>query len=66
MNDLYLILFKTTVFILSYFAVSKGVLKFFKKRNPSAKLTDIEIIAVSVVPAAFITSAAKHIFKLFI
>jgi hypothetical protein len=36
------------------------------KRNPSAKLWDVEIIAVSVISAVFITSVFKHILKLFI
>ena len=66
MNDFFMILFKTFVFLLSYAFISKAVLKFLKKRNPSAKLWDIEIIAVSVVSSVIITSAIKHIFKLFI
>ncbi len=66
MNDFFLILFKTSVFIISYIAVSGRVLKYFQRRNTSAKITDIEIIAVSAVISAIITSAAKHILKLFI
>jgi len=66
MNVILMVLFKAAVFLFSYIAISRSVLKFFKKRNPSAELTDIEIIAVSVVSAAFITSAAKYILKHFI
>jgi hypothetical protein len=36
------------------------------KRNPSSKLWDVEIIVVSVISAFFITSAFKHILKVFI
>jgi len=66
MNDFFLILFKTAVFIVSYIAVSKAALKFFTKRNSSAKLWDVEIIVVSVISAVFLTSAAKYILRFFI
>jgi len=66
MKDFYLILFKTAVFIISYAIVSKKTLKFFKTRNLSAELWDVEIITVSVISAVIITSAIKYIFKLFI
>ena len=66
MNDFFMILTKTAVFLISYFLVSKYVLKFFKKRNPSAELRDVEIIVVSIFFSVFITSAVKHILKIFI
>lgn len=66
MNDFFMILFKTAVFLISYSAVSKFAFNYFKKRNPSAELWDVEIIAVSAISAVFITSAAKHLFKFFI
>jgi len=66
MNDFFIILFKTVVFIISYFAVSNYAFSYFKKRNPSAEFWDVEIIVVSVISAVFITSAAKYILKLFI
>jgi len=66
MNDFFMILFKTAVFLISYAFISRAALKFFRKRNSSAKLWDIEIISVSAVLAVIVTSAVKHIFKLFI
>lgn len=66
MNDFFLILLKTAVFIISYLAVSRAALKYFIKRNPSANILDIEIVVVSVILSVSITSIVKHIFKLFI
>lgn len=66
MNDFFLIIFKTSVFVISYMAVSNYALKFFIKRNSKAELWDVEIMAVSVISAAFITSFVKHFVKLFI
>ncbi len=66
MNDFFMILFKTAVFLISYSAVSRLTFNYFKKRNPAAEFWDVEIIAVSVISAVFITSIAKHLLKLFI
>lgn len=66
MNDFFIIVFKTAVFVFSYFIISNRALKFFKKNNTSSDLYDIEIITVSVISSAFITSAAKHILKFFL
>jgi len=66
MNDFFIILFKTVIFIISYFTVSKFVFKFFKKRNLSAEFWDVEIIVVSVISAVIFTSIAKQVIKFFI
>ncbi|MCL1864686.1 MAG: hypothetical protein FWF73_02620 [Spirochaetes bacterium] len=66
MNDFFIILSKTAVFIISFIFISKIVLTFIKKRNPSAARWDIEVIAVSTIIAAIITSIFKHIIKIFI
>ncbi len=66
MNDFLMIIFKTAVFLISYFIVSKYAFNYFKKRNPASEFWDVEIIAVSVVSAVIITSAAKFLIKLFI
>ncbi len=66
MNSFFLILFKTAIFVISYIAVSKIMLNFFKRRNVNADFRDIEIVVVSVVSSAVITSVFRLIFKLFI
>jgi len=66
MNDFTLILSKTIIFALSFIFVSKIVLNVLKKRNQSAKRWDIEVVVVSVIIAAIITSIFKHIIKYFI
>ncbi len=66
MNDFFMILLKSGVFLISYAVISRAVLRFLQKRNPSAKLWDIEIIAVSAVFSVIVTSLVKHILKFFI
>jgi len=66
MNDITLILFKTALFLVSYAFISKKAFKFLKKKNPDATLWDVEIVAVAVIAAVIITSAGKHILKIFI
>ncbi|PKL18631.1 MAG: hypothetical protein CVV49_04955 [Spirochaetae bacterium HGW-Spirochaetae-5] len=66
MNDFFMILFKAVVFLVSFAIISRVVLRFMQRRNPSAKLWDIEIIAVSAVFSVIVTSMVKHIFKIFI
>ena len=66
MNDFFLILSKTVIFIISYIFISKIVLEFLKKRNPSANRWDIEVVVVSTIIAAIITSISKHVIKYFI
>ncbi|MCL2155248.1 MAG: hypothetical protein FWH53_06260 [Leptospirales bacterium] len=66
MNDFFIILSKTIIFIISFIIVSNIVLKFLKKRDSSVNRWDIEVIAVSTIIAAIITSFFKHIIKFFI
>ena len=66
MNDFFIILLKTVIFIISYIFISEIVLRILKKKNSSASRRDIEVVAVSVIIAAIITSIFKHIIKYFI
>jgi energy-converting hydrogenase Eha subunit A len=66
MNDFFIILLKTIIFIISFIFFSKIVLSFLKKRNPAAERWDIEVIAVTTIFAAIITAIFKHIIKFFI
>ena len=66
MNDFFTILFKTVIFVISFIVISKIFLVFFKKRNPDAKRWDIEVIVVSTLIAAIITSISKHVIKHFL
>jgi hypothetical protein len=66
MNDFFIILSKTIIFIISFTLVSKFFLEFLKKRNPNANRWDIEVIVISTLIAAIITSIFKHIIKFFI
>jgi hypothetical protein len=61
-----MIIFKTAVFIISFYFISKTALKIIRKRNPMAQLFDIEVVAVSVIFAAVITSVFKQIVKILI
>ena len=63
MSVFFLIIFKTAIFLISYYAVANITLNFLKKRKPFTDFWDIEVIVVSVIAAAFITSAIKSIIK---
>ena len=62
MSDFFLILSKTIIFVVSFIVISKIVLEFLRKKNSSVKRWDIEVVAVSVIIAAIITSICKHVF----
>lgn len=66
MNDFFIILIKTTVFIFCYITVSKALLKYVKRRNNSADYHDAEIIVISVIGSAVVTSIVKYIIRIFI
>jgi energy-converting hydrogenase Eha subunit A len=63
MNDFFLVLSKTIIFVISFIVTSKIVLEFLKNRNPAVKRWDIEVVVVSTIIAAFITSISKNIIK---
>ena len=63
MNDFFIILSKTVIFVISFIFISKIVLYFLKKRNSSLKRWDIEVVVVSTIIAAIITSIFKHVIK---
>ena len=66
MNDFFIILFKTVIFIISFIFFAKVVFRFLKKRNRSVNRWDIEVIVVATILAAIITAIFKHIIKFFI
>ena len=61
MNDIYLILYKTLIFILSYIVVSNIFYKFLKKKKESINLWDVEIIVISVITATLVTLFFKYL-----
>jgi hypothetical protein len=66
MNDFFIILTKTVIFIISFIFFAKVVFRFLKKRDPSVNRWDIEVIATAAILAAIITGIFKHIIKFFV
>ena len=66
MNDFFLVLSKTVIFVISFIFMSNIVFKFLKKRNSSVNRWDIEVIVVATIMAAIITSIFKRVVKYFI
>jgi hypothetical protein len=66
MNILILRIIKITVFIVSFLVASRIALVMLKKRNPRAAVSDPEIIVISVISAAVITTCVSLILKAFI
>ena len=66
MNDFFIILTKTVIFIISFIFFAKVVFRFLKKRDPSVNRWDIEVIAAATILAAIITGIFKHIIKFFV
>ena len=64
MNDFFIILSKTAIFVISFIFMSKIVFDFLKKKNLDENRWDVEVIVVSTIIAAIITSIFKRVIKL--
>ncbi|HOP30196.1 MAG TPA: hypothetical protein P5120_16735 [Spirochaetota bacterium] len=66
MNILILRIIKIAVFFISFLIASRIAVSLLRKRNAHASMSDPEIIAVSAIFAAVITTSVSLILKAFI
>lgn len=66
MNPLVFKLIRITVFALTGFFTAKIFVKHFRKRNPSASMSDPEIIAIAVFFGAIFSGFLSFVIKAFL